>query len=158
MTQPTLPLPVGRQRDVLYLPSQGHFVVLGTAGSGKTTLAILRSAYLGNPNTDNNGRTLLVTFNRALVSYLKHFQGTNLRNVSVENYHLFARGYLGSRGRMRNSTVCEGRLRELLIGKAVEAVARARGNHSVLRKLEFFLREIEWIQQHGIGSAQTYTK
>jgi DNA helicase IV len=30
---------------VLCLPAKGHFVVLGTAGSGKTTLAILRSAY-----------------------------------------------------------------------------------------------------------------
>jgi superfamily I DNA/RNA helicase len=131
--------------------------VLGTAGSGKTTLAILRAAYLGNPSTDNNGRTLLVTFNRALVSYLKHFEGTNLRNVSVENYHLFARGYLRSRGRMRNNTICQGTLRELLIGKAIVAVAQARGNHSVLgRSLEFFSREIEWIQQHGIGSALNY--
>lgn len=157
MAQPTLPLPIGRQKDVLYLPSQGHFVVLGTAGSGKTTLAILRAAYLGNPNTDNNGRTLLVTFNRALVSYLKHFQGTNLRNVSVENYHLFARGYLSSRGRMRNNSICQGKLRELLIGKAILAVAQTSGNHTVLaRSLEFFSREIEWIQQHGIGSAVKY--
>lgn len=154
-----LPLPIGRQKDVLYLPSQGHFVVLGTAGSGKTTLAILRAAYLGDPNTDNNGRTLLVTFNRALVSYLKHFQASNFRNVLVENYHLFARGYLSSRGRMRNNSICEGNLRELLIGKAIQAVARARGDHAVLgRSLEFFSREIEWIQQHGITSARGYTE
>jgi superfamily I DNA/RNA helicase len=133
--------------------------VLGTAGSGKTTLAILRAAYLGNPNTDNSGRTLLVTFNRALVTYLKHLQGTNLTNVIVENYHLFARGYLGSRGRMRNNSICKGELRELLIGKAMLAVARAKGNHSVFgRGLEFFSREIEWIQQHGIRSAQGYTE
>lgn len=159
MAQPTLPLPIGRQKDVLYLPSQGHFVVLGTAGSGKTTLAILRAAYLGNPNTDSNGRTLLVTFNRALVSYLKHFRGPDFRNVSVENYHLFARGYLGSRGRMQNNSICQGNLRELLIGKAILAVAQTRGNHSVLgRSLEFFSREIEWIEQHGIGSALSYTE
>jgi superfamily I DNA/RNA helicase len=159
MAQQILPLPIGRQKDVLYLPSQGHFVVLGTAGSGKTTLAILRAAYLGNPNTDNSGRTLLVTFNRALVTYLKHLQGANLRNVTVENYHLFARGYLGSRGRMRHHSICQGKLRELLIGNAILAVAQARGNHSIFgRGLEFFSREIEWIQQHGIGSAQGYTE
>jgi ABC-type taurine transport system ATPase subunit len=39
----SLPTPIGRQKDVLYLPTQGHFVVLGTAGSGKTTLAVLRA-------------------------------------------------------------------------------------------------------------------
>ena len=35
---PSLPRPVGRQREVLYLPANGHTVVLGTAGSGKTAL------------------------------------------------------------------------------------------------------------------------
>jgi superfamily I DNA/RNA helicase len=159
MPPPTLPLPIGRQKDVLYLPSKGHFVVLGTAGSGKTTLAILRSAYLGNPNTENNGQTLLVTFNRALVSYLRHFQGSHFRNVVVENYHLFARGYLNSRGRMRNHSICEGKLRELLILKAILATAQAKGDHAVFgRGFEFFSREIEWIQQHGISSAQNYVQ
>lgn len=45
-----LPRPVGRQKEVLALPTAGHTVVLGTAGSGKTTLAIHRAAYLGNPS------------------------------------------------------------------------------------------------------------
>jgi superfamily I DNA/RNA helicase len=159
MAQPTLPLPIGRQKDVLYLPSRGHFVVLGTAGSGKTTLAILRAAYLGNPNTDNNGQTLLVTFNRALVSYLRQFQGSHFRNVVVENYHLFARGYLNSRGRMRNNSICDGNLRELLVLRAILATVEAKGDHAVLgRGFEFFSKEIEWIQQHGINSAQDYVQ
>ena len=63
-----LPIPIGRQKEVLVLPAQGHFVVLGTAGSGKTTLAILRSAYLADHQTDHNGTTLLVTFNRVCSS------------------------------------------------------------------------------------------
>lgn len=157
MPAPTLPLPIGRQREVLYLPGQGHVVVLGTAGSGKTTLAILRSAYLGNPNTDNNGRTLLVTYNRALVSYLRHFQGPDFRNVVVENYHRFARGYLSSRGRMGYNSICEGKLRESLIIKAILAVAPRRDNHSIFgRGMEFFSTEIAWIEQHGITTADDY--
>jgi DNA helicase IV len=66
-----LPKPIGRQKDVLALPGQGHTVVLGTAGSGKTTLAILRAAFLSDPATDHAGKTLLVTFNKALVTYPK---------------------------------------------------------------------------------------
>src|SRR4051794_31579581 len=95
-----LPTPIGRQKEVLYLPAEGHVAVLGTAGSGKTTLAILRSAYLADPETDHSGRTLLVTFNRALVTYLNHLASRELANVTVENYHKFARGYLHSRGKM----------------------------------------------------------
>ena len=100
-----LPTPIGRQKEVLCLPARGHFVVLGTAGSGKTTFAILRSAYLGNPQTDHHGKTLLVTFNRALVAYLKHLQDRRLINVVVENYHTFARGHLASRGKMLRNAV-----------------------------------------------------
>ena len=38
-----LPKPKGIQLEVLDLKPIGHNVVLGTAGSGKTTLAILQS-------------------------------------------------------------------------------------------------------------------
>ena len=85
-----LPIPIGRQREVLCLPAKGHFVILGTAGSGKTTLAILRLAYLSDPSTDHHGKTLLVTFNRALVAYLKHLQDRRLAHVvtrTTSSYH-----------------------------------------------------------------------
>jgi DNA helicase IV len=75
-----LPRPVGRQKEVLALPAAGHTVVLGTAGSGKTTLALHRAAYLANPATDHAGRTLLVTFNKCLVAYLQALGG-RLGNV-----------------------------------------------------------------------------
>src|SRR3989442_8054199 len=107
-----LPAPIGRQKEVLYLPTKGHFAVLGTAGSGKTTLAILRSAYLADPDTDHCGKTLLVTFNRALVSYLRHLQEHDFRDVVVENYHTFARGYLAFRGKMARNAICDVDLRE----------------------------------------------
>jgi superfamily I DNA/RNA helicase len=153
----SLPAPVGRQRDVLYLPAKGHFVVLGTAGSGKTTLAILRSAYLGNPNTSNGGSTLLVTFNRALVAYLKHFHDPNFRNVIVENYHLFARGYLNARGRMGYNTVCRPDLRARLIADAVSEAAASNGHSAIFeRGNEFFSGEIQWIEQHGIRTLTQY--
>src|SRR2546426_10224386 len=94
-----LPTPVGRQKEVLCLDPKGHTVVLGTAGSGKTTLAILRAAYLSDERTAHHGRTLLLTFNKTLVSYLRHIGAAELKHVVVENYHKFARGYLHSRGK-----------------------------------------------------------
>ena len=43
-----LPKPKGIQLEVLDLKPIGHNVVLGTAGSGKTTLAIYRAIGLAN--------------------------------------------------------------------------------------------------------------
>ncbi len=89
----SLPEPKGRQHEIVNLPEQGHTVVLGTAGSGKTTMAILRANYLATLTHQN---VLLVTFNRALVTYLKvpAIQQQLSPLVCVENYHLFACGYL----------------------------------------------------------------
>ena len=63
-----LPQPVGVQREVVALDPFGHYVVLGTAGSGKTTMAIHREDFLDNQIAAHAGTTLLVTFNRALVT------------------------------------------------------------------------------------------
>ena len=153
-----LPTPIGRQKEVLYLPAKGHVVVLGTAGSGKTTLAILRSAYLADRATDHFGRTLLVTYNRALVTYLSHLASSVLSNVTVENYHKFARGYLNSRGKMGGSRSVAGPdERTNLVRVAVAEVAASNKKHPLFaRSLEFIVEEIRWISQQGIQTLDQY--
>ena len=147
-----LPRPTGRQREDLYLPADGHTVVLGTAGSGKTTLAILRSA-----STDHGGRTLLVTFNRCLVTYMRHLTGAIRRPVVVENYHRFARGYLSSRGKLPDRSICSPQERLRFIRFALHDARGNGGRSSILqRPEEFFDEEFQWIQQHGIADARSY--
>ena len=67
-----LPQPEGDQVKVLCLSEKGHFVVLGTAGSGKTTLAIHRAAYLAK-RTKTNHKVLLVTFNKSFNGSISQF-------------------------------------------------------------------------------------
>ena len=157
MSAPSLPRPVGRQREVLYLPAVGHTIVLGTAGSGKTTLAILRSLYLAEPSTEHGGRTLLVTFNRCLVTYMRHLAGAIDGSVAVENYHRFARGYLSSRGRLPWGSISTPNDRSSFIQGALHEAQAAGERHAILRRpVEFFDEEFEWIQQHGIGDEREY--
>ena len=153
----SLPQPIGRQREVLYLPTSGHTVVLGTAGSGKTTLAILRSLYLADPSTEHGGRTLLVTFNRCLVTYMRHLAGTIRRQVVVENYHRFARGYLSFRSKLPWGSICKPQERLRFIRLALHEGRSSGSQWSILqRSEEFFDEEFQWIQQHGITDVQSY--
>ncbi len=152
----SLPRPIGRQREVLYLPAEGHTVVLGTAGSGKTTLAILRSLYLADPSTDHGGRTLLVTFNRCLVTYMRHLRGPTSGRTIVENYHKFARGYLASRGKLPNDSICEPDRRLRLIRQLCQEQSPDPQSSILKRPPEFFDEEFRWIQGHGITNAQDY--
>ena len=156
MMATSLPRPIGRQREVLYLSPVGHTVVLGTAGSGKTTLAILRSLFLSDPSTDHGGRTLLVTFNRCLVTYMNHLAGSLHQPLDVRNYHHFARGYLASRGRLPSDSICDREKRLRLIRQICKEQTDA-GQSSVLqRPAEFFDEEFQWIQGHGITNEQDY--
>ncbi|MFF9554225.1 hypothetical protein ACF1DY_00110 [Streptomyces albus] len=62
-----MPEPKGHQRDVVYLRAEGHCVVLGTAGSGKSMMALHRAHFLAHAPGIGDP-TLLVTFNRALAA------------------------------------------------------------------------------------------
>jgi superfamily I DNA/RNA helicase len=151
-----LPQPVGRQKEVLCLPASGHTVVLGTAGSGKTTLAIHRAAYLANSKTDHRGRTLLVTFNRCLVAYLEALGG-QLGQIEVRNYHKFGRGYLAHRGKMSWGSICDADLMETFCCQAVQAVKATGERNPILdRPIEFLVEEFRWLAQNGIRTPEDY--
>jgi superfamily I DNA/RNA helicase len=151
-----LPRPVGEQVKVVALTPSGHHVVLGTAGSGKTTMAMLRALFLSDPRTDHCGRTLLVTYNRALLAFLGQvIIDTEL--LEVRNFHRFALGYLQARGRPTNNAVVGGRRRENLIAAAIDQQRIARPREAVLRRdLSFFDAEIDWMGRHGVTDVDTY--
>ncbi|MCY9658490.1 3'-5' exonuclease [Paenibacillus chondroitinus] len=153
----SLPVPEGLQSEVLYLPEKGHFVVLGTAGSGKTTLAILRSAYLASTHCKPGERVMLVTFNKALVTYLKSISDSRYSNVDVLNYHKFARGYLNSRNKMGWGVIASSDTKNDLIKKALTRVRFENPNVSTLeRNSEVFIEEISWLEKMGIRTLEQY--
>lgn len=133
-------------------------MVLGTAGSGKTTMAVHRAAFLSNPTTAHSGPTLLLSFNNSLLAYLNYLCPPDLKDVDLRTYHRFARGYLSHRGKMGSGWICnKPRRRETLIDEAL-AAARTDDPKNVFlkRPLQFFTAEIKWMAQQGISTAEEY--
>jgi DNA helicase-2/ATP-dependent DNA helicase PcrA len=61
------------QFDLITRPASGFLVVRGTAGSGKTTVALHRIAYLAYDDDQiNSGRTLFLVFSKALRDYVSN--------------------------------------------------------------------------------------
>lgn len=147
--------PEGKQKSVMAIPTNGHYIVLGTAGSGKTTMALLRAEYLSN--IPNDGKVLVVTFNGALVEYMKGV--TNARNLrlQIESYHKFARGYLASRGKMQRNVILAPDKKQYYIKQAMESLKKVNPTVSTLkRSIEFFFDEITFIEKFGFENLDDY--
>lgn len=151
-------VPRGRQSDVIYYDSKRDLVVLGTAGTGKTTMAVLRAKYLAHPQCVNHGPVLLVTYNNALARYLRHLVPGSLGNVRVETYARFARGYLNSIGKMPHSGgILDRQPLRTKIAQAVADVAKGyKPSKFFMRDPGFFVDELAWISDTGIFAEQDY--
>lgn len=76
------------QFDLITRPANGYLVIRGSAGSGKTTVALHRIAYLAFDNAQIDGpETLVVVFSRALARYVAHvLPSLGLRGVRIVTY------------------------------------------------------------------------
>ena len=77
-----------KQFDLITRPSAGFLVIRGSAGSGKTTVALHRVAYLAfdDPKIDSPD-TLVVMFSKALRNYVEHvLPSLGLRKVRIVTY------------------------------------------------------------------------
>lgn len=155
-TVAALPAPVGEQKDVLALDPGGHAVILGTAGSGKTTMAVLRALHLSDRSCGHFGKTLLVTYNKSLLAYLENMLPPGVYDLDVRNYHHFARGYLNARGKMSYNCIIEPDARRDLIVAATNDVRRSRDDAVLARPDEFFVAELSWIAHSGCLTRDSY--
>lgn len=152
-----MPEPVGKQIEVVCLSTSGHHVVLGSAGSGKTTMAVYRAKYLTNPNLPGGGKTLIITYNKALMRYIASVDVLAGGQVKVENYHLFARGYLNARGLMGGTSIIGNGARITLIEQSVQNVAAiSEENAFFQRPTKFFSDEVRWMGSHNLATLEAY--
>lgn len=153
---------VNKQKEVIALPTRGHFIVLGTAGCGKSTMAVFRALHLAKMEPEN--KVLLITYNNALVRYLQHIfnsfcitKDVSLpNNLTIENYHKFARGYLKCRGQMNNSCIITDEKREKYIKNAIREIREEKFLDSNYPD-SCYIEYIRYVQELGINNlAETY--
>lgn len=81
------------QFDLITRPDSGFVVIRGTAGSGKTTVALHRIAYLAYKNpVFNSPATLFLVFSPALKDYVSHvLPSLGVPNVKVQHFREWSR-------------------------------------------------------------------
>lgn len=81
------------QFDLITRPTSGFVVVRGTAGSGKTTVALHRIAWMAFEDPKiNSEKTLFIVFSRALRDYVSHvLPSLGVERVPVMTFETWAR-------------------------------------------------------------------
>lgn len=81
-------------------------------------------------------------------------------NLTVENYHKFARGYLNSRGKMsKRNGILGPEGKEYYIQQSVDYFVGLYPAESTLkRSINFFVEEIAFIERFGFASFDDYYK
>jgi len=97
------------QFELITRPSSGFLVIRGTAGSGKTTVALHRIAYLAfdDPAVDS-AQTLFIAFSEALRNYVSHV----LPALGLEGVHIVTYPEWAAKQRRRHFPDLPGAVRE----------------------------------------------
>lgn len=90
-----LPSLVGKQTEILYVPDNRSMLITGSAGSGKSLLAIYRAYWLAEIHPDES--IILLTFNKPvnddmkekLKALVKKHDSTSPKNLKIQTYHGF---------------------------------------------------------------------
>ena len=87
----------------------------------------------------------------------KTVKNDKLANVTIENYHTFARGYLNSRKKMSSYAILDPDSRENLVNLAVQTISQNHPLHPLFyHPIELFSEELRWIAQYDIKTYEQY--
>lgn len=163
------------QRRIVELEPNGHMMVKGVAGSGKTTVAIRRISFLQNHYShEEDDKILLITYNKTLLQYIK-FQYQKFADEEQEHYEqLFSKEseveivtidslmykyfkyYLNRMNLSLN--IANNTIEHKIMVKAIHLVKQNYPQSKILspKNSLFLLNEVEWINACQIEDIDTY--
>lgn len=162
------------QRKIIELEPNGHMLIKGVAGSGKTTVAVHRTLFLQDHYCpEPNDRILLVTFNKTLLKYIQ-YQYEKLENtenrleslfrhdapITIENIDKLMFDYFlkyQKRNNVQYKIVRDEKVREMF-SRAILHVKEQFPDSKLLtfKNSNFLIDEIDWIKACDIPDLETY--
>lgn len=163
------------QRRIIELEPNGHMLIKGVAGSGKTTVAVHRLSFLKEHYCpENDDHMLLVTFNKTLLKYIQYqfedledfkeaeFQNLFSSKASIDINNIdrimfrYFRKYL-RRHRLNYQLADRPKKRYILQQAILKTQEKYKDIKIMSLKNRSFLRdEIDWIKSCNIPALDTY--
>lgn len=163
------------QRRIIELEPNGHLLIKGVAGSGKTTVSIKRVPFLLNHYChQDDDKILLVTFNKTLLNYIKHqynkveneeqyqanFFASSIKDVNIVTIDSIMYKYF-IRHQKNNKTKLKLANKPTEYKTMIEAINQISEEYPTIKLISpknshFLLDEIDWIKACAIVDVETY--
>lgn len=177
----SIPILKGHQTEILYVADNQNMVITGSAGCGKSLLAIYRIYWLSKVYP--NDKIVLLTFNKAVNQdmYLKIENIANNRNehvpdnLIIDTYHNFMKEimkkicnnfkndglkldkYKKNQNEVKSYNMFKNKMEQ--VKSAVDKISENYPNESTFnRPYQTFLDEISWMQQMAVMSLENYER
>lgn len=152
----------GEQKKVYCLPSNGPVLVKGSAGSGKTLVAIARARYLRNLALQDmfsrNVRIAFFTYDKSLRDEVATY--FNDPKIYVNNIDSWVAGFLSRRnGHGLQAALTDYQIRRECIKAAKLATFSNMPSRAIaIKGNDFYFDEIEWIKSRLIETESEYVE
>lgn len=144
----------GKQQEVLNLPYDGHNVFCGVAGSGKSYCAVARARFLKDVTMSS---VLLLTFNNSLINYMVDKSDNILSDIDVTTYHKFITACMRENRLLGYNDILSTEKEKIkYIDIAINNVISKIGINLTLKRKEFIIEEIDWMQKFGALDRDIY--
>lgn len=154
---------LGQQQEECINFAGPHLLISGPPGSGKTFVLLARAKHLAEQMTSPSGTVLLLTFNKSLAHYVQEQLRLNgvAARIGVHTYHGWAHRVLTENN--HRPQVISGADRRRLLGEALavcrttlQAPAKSSRAVPLLRSMDWWEDEIDWIKGRAIGEWEVY--
>ncbi len=150
------------QKNIVKLQPNGHMLINGVAGSGKTTVSVKRAEYLlKNYCRKADDKVLILTYTNTLISYINHIVdreriGLNPRTLKVTNVSKLAYEYAKCNDAFKDYKIASINQSRKILDRSINDLKKINHDRSILENKNFLLDEIKWIDSCNIESLEEY--
>ena len=151
----------GKQKEVYKLPFKGNILVKGSAGSGKTLVAIARARHLRNmyEDTASNVRIAFFTYDKSLRDEIGNYLNTPA--FYVNNLDRWVHGFLLKRHGTSLPDIFDNKneeFKEEVVGRVKGVAFSGIDREIAKKKANFYIDEIEWIKGRMVETETEYVE